>query len=155
MTTQVEKQETKKAVQKAEQPPMESAPQTIEKAADPLTEFRTQAEIAYAAYLKAQRKVATAYKEREQKEQIAYKGTEQIANEDCDKVIEQALRVREEEEREAEKACKIAKEKAAKVYQESVGQALGVCRQAIDQAWQASRETSEQIWRAFQGDGGK
>lgn len=150
MTTQIEKQETKKATGKAEQPPMESAPETLRKPADTLDESRAQAKIAYATYLKAQRKVATAYKEREQQEQTAYKETEQIANKDCDKAIEHAWRVREETEREAEKAYRKAIEKATQVYQESVAQALSVCRQTIEQGWQASRETSEQIWEIFQ-----
>ena len=66
MTTKVDQEQPGKTVGKAEQPAIESAPQTFKKPADPLDEFRAQAEMAYAAYLKAQRKVATAYKEREQ-----------------------------------------------------------------------------------------
>ena len=65
MTTKVEQEQPKKALEKGEQPLTESAPETSQKPMDPLNEFRAQAEMAYAAYLKAQRKVATAYKERE------------------------------------------------------------------------------------------
>ena len=56
-----QRQQPKKAVEKAEEQAAEPAPEVSKEAADPLDEVLRRAEIAYGAYLEAQRKVATAY----------------------------------------------------------------------------------------------
>ena len=120
---------------------------------NPLEELRKQAELAYSSYLGAQRKVAGAYRQREEEEVKAYKLAEQQANDTYDEAIRKALAVRIESERSAREACDRALEKAGQVYQDSVAEALRACRDTIEQRWQTTWELADQIWHIFQGDG--
>lgn len=122
---------------------------------NPLEELRKQAEAAYTSYLGAQRKVAKAYRQREQQEVSNYKLTEQQANKDCDDAIQQALAARTRTEKAARDAYEKAMEEASKDYDQKVTEALKSCRQAIENQWQIANELSEQIWTIFQGDGTK
>ncbi len=152
VSTAVEEPQVKKGAKA--QKPGQDAPEPQPRS-NPLEELRKQAEMAYDTYLGAQRKVARAYREREQAEVVTYKQLEEKANKDCDEAIREALAVRTEAEQSARQEYQKTLEKAAKVYEQSVADALRVCRDTIQQQWQVTNELSEQIWNIFQGDGGK
>ena len=79
----IEHQQNKTVVKKFEVQGVELAPEVSKTAADPLDEVLSQAEMAYTAYLEAQRKVALAYKHRERQEEKTYKEIERQANKAC------------------------------------------------------------------------
>ena len=69
---------------------------------DPLAELLGRAQTAYAAYMQAQKEVATAYKDREQQIVKVYKDAEQQANKTYEQAMERALKAREMAEQQAE-----------------------------------------------------
>jgi len=63
-----QRQQTNKVVEKTEEPATELVPETLNETPAGLDEVLGRAEMAYTAYLEAQRKVAAAYKEQERQE---------------------------------------------------------------------------------------
>ena len=155
MSTAIEEIEVKKTAGKVQKPAAQNVAEAPAKGINPLEELRKQAEMAYNSYQGAQRKVASAYRQREQEEVKAYKFIEQEANDGCDEAIRKALAVRVESERNARDAYEKALEKAGKVYEGTVAESLKVSRNKIEQQWLVTREFSDQIWNIFQGDGAK
>ena len=146
------KQQSKKGNGSADKKNLQSTREVSETTVDPINDLRAQAELAYNTYLEAQRKVARAYREFEQKEVNAHRQAAVQASNSCDRAIQQSMRIREKAEWEAEETYREAREKVAKAYKESVAQALRVCWKTIEQAWERSTEVSDRVWKIFQGD---
>jgi hypothetical protein len=146
-------QQLNKTTQKIEDKIVKSTPDTKTQDLDTLSEVRSLAEKAYQAYMDAQRRVATAYRERAYQEEKAYEEIEGKANRECTEAIEKAFKIRDKAEQEAEMAYQEAREKAAQLCQQKIEQALSVRSRTVQEAWVISRETSERIWKIFKGDG--
>ena len=153
MSTAVEEIELRKAGGKVQKPSAQNTNESSTKGMNPIEELRRQAEMAYTTYQGAQRKVASAYRQREQEEVKVYKLAEQEANRVCDEEIGKALEARTLAERNARESYEKTLEKAKSAYEESVIVALRTCRETIEQRWQVAREFSDQIWSIFQGSG--
>ena len=76
-TTMTEDQKAKKVVSKDEKQTVELIPEIFKEGNDPLGELMNQAQTAYTSYLKAQRKVAAAYQERQLQGEKTYKEAEE------------------------------------------------------------------------------
>lgn len=151
-TTTVEETQVKKAAAKGQREGSEATPEMSASSSNPLEELRKQADLAYSSYLGAQRKVAKAYREREQAEVASYKEVEERANRECDETIKRALATRTERDRSAKELYEKALEASAHEYEAIVDEALKVCRQTVQQQWQVANELSDQIWNIFQGN---
>jgi len=79
MVSNTAEAKAKKNSGKVEKPAEELSAEEVLKQADPLEDLLSQAQNAYASYVSAQRKVASAYKQREAEEINAFKTVEQEA----------------------------------------------------------------------------
>ncbi len=100
---------------------------------------------AYRTYLQGRKGLAQAFRDREQRDQEAYKDAERRYH-ICEQAIDNAVRVRETAE---EYACGAyreemdrAIEKASQTYKDKTKQALVDCKQRVVDAWRSSAETS-------------
>lgn len=100
---------------------------------------------AYRTYLEGRKALAQAFKEREQRDQEAYKDAERRYHA-CEQAIDRAIKTREQAESDASQAYKQeldkAVEKASQTYKERTKQALVECKQKVVEAWKTSTETS-------------
>jgi hypothetical protein len=100
---------------------------------------------AYRTYLDGRKGLAQAFREREQRDQEAYKDAERRYHL-CEQAIDRAVKARERAELDASEAYKEeldkAVEKASQTYKEKTKQALIECKQKVVDAWKSSTETS-------------
>ncbi len=100
---------------------------------------------AYRTYLEGRKGLAQAFREREQRDQEAYKDAERRYHL-CEQAIDRAMKAREKAELDASEAYReeVEKgvEKASQAYREKTKQALVECKQKVVEAWRSSTETS-------------
>ncbi len=102
---------------------------------------------AYRTFLEARRSLAQAFKDREYRDQEAYKDAERRYRA-CAEMMDTANRTREKAELDAadEYRDTVDKtiERATEFYREKTKQALAECRQTVMEAWKQSRESVSQ-----------
>ena len=103
---------------------------------------------AYRTYLDGRKGLAQAFKEREYRDQEAYRDAERRYRL-CQEAIEKAVQMREKAELDAADAHRVevdkAIEKASQNYKDKTKLALSECKQRVMDAWKNSTETPEQM----------
>jgi len=103
---------------------------------------------AYRAYLEGRKGLALAFKEREYRDQEAYKDAERRYHL-CDEAIEKAMRLREKAELDASDAYKEdvdkAFDKASQAHKDKTKQALLECKRRVVDAWKTSTEAASEM----------
>ncbi len=127
---------------------------------DSLEGMLEQAERARAAFLEAERQLATVYRQKDIEVAQEYSNTEEHAQIACDQAIEQAVRARDADIAKAVKAqCEAlqqtadnlrqAREAADRICQEQISKAVTNRRAAISEAHQVRDKTIEQAWVVY------
>ena len=102
---------------------------------------------AYRDYLEARKALALAFKDREYRDQEAYRDGERRYRLYAE-AIDRALKAREKGELDASDEYKgtvdKAIDRAAQLYREKTKQAMAECRQTIMEVWKASREAADE-----------
>ncbi len=100
---------------------------------------------AYRTYLEGRKGLAQAFRDREQRDQEAYKDAERRYH-ICEQAIDNAVKMREAAEEDASAAYKEdldkAIERASLTYKDKTKQALADCKQRVVESWRSSAETS-------------
>ena len=100
---------------------------------------------AYRTYLEGRKGLAQAFRDREQRDQEAYKDAERRYHL-CEQAIDNAVKVREAAEESASVAYREdvdrAIERASQTYKDKTKQALVDCKQRVVESWRTSAETS-------------
>ncbi len=100
---------------------------------------------AYRTYLEGRKGLAQAFRDREQRDQEAYKDAERRYH-ICEQAIDNAVKAREAAEEDASADYKedVDKgiERASLAYKDKTKQALADCKQRVVEAWRSSAETS-------------
>ncbi len=114
---------------------------------DPLDVEETKTALlpAYRTYLEGRKGLAQAFRDREQRDQEAYKDAERRYH-ICEQSIDRAIRAREGAEYAASEEYKEdldrAIERASQAYKEKTRQVLADCKQKVVEAWRSSTESS-------------
>ncbi len=131
---------------KPQEPSSEQAGETASVATENAEGLRAALAPAYRNYLEARRTLALAFKDREYRDQEAYRDAERRYRV-CAESIDGAMKAREKSELDAsdEHRSNINKavDRALQLYRDKTRQATFECRQTVMEAWKTSRESPD------------